>query len=213
MRIATIAALAVSGVLSHAAIVDRIAVVAGKRVIKDSDIVEELRLTAFLNNEQPSFLPAARKKAADRLIDQEIIRNEIEEGDYPAASLAEAKNFLTSIKKDRFATAAAYTRALASYQIAEDDLIDRLCWQLTVLRFIDMRFRPGAHPTDAEIQQYYNQHRQQLIASNPGKTTLAQLQPVIEETLAGEQVNKALDDWLRERRMAIPLVYHEEDLK
>jgi len=206
-------AFVVAGTLSHAAIVDRIAVVAGKRVIKDSDIVEELRLTAFLNNEQPSFVPAARKKATDRLIDQAIIHNEIEEGDYPTASLAEAKNFLAGIKKDRYRTPAAYEHALASYQITEDDLIERLSWQLTVLRFIDVRFRPGIQSTDAEIQQYYSQHRQQLIASNPGKTTLAQLQPVIEETLSGEKVNKALDEWLRERRQETMLVYHEEDLK
>ena len=81
-------------------------------------------------------------------------------------------------QRDRFTTAAAYTRALASYQISEDDLIDRLSWQLTVLGFIDTRFRPGVHSTDAEIQQYFYEHRRQLIASNPGKSTLGQLQPM-----------------------------------
>ena len=49
--------------LSQAAIVDRDHSRRLKRVIKDSDIVQELRLTAFLNNEksEASFYPPARR--------------------------------------------------------------------------------------------------------------------------------------------------------
>lgn len=85
---------------AHAVIVDRVAVVVGAGVVKDSDITQDLRITAFLNNQRPAFAPGARKQAASRLIDQALIRKEMRSGDYPTGSVAEAQNLLADIKKD-----------------------------------------------------------------------------------------------------------------
>jgi len=144
----TITALFLAGALAHGTIVDRIAIVVDKKIVKDSDINEDLRITGFLNNEPPSFTPASRKQAASRLMDQSFLRDEVEQGDYPAASVAEAQDFLADLKKSRFANDAAYQRALASYGVSEEELKGRLLWQLTVLRFIDVRFRPGVVEAD-----------------------------------------------------------------
>ena len=65
----------------RAIVLDRIAVVVGKVAIKSSDIERDIRVTAFLNHEPLVFTPDARKKAADRLIDQQIIRQEIATGE------------------------------------------------------------------------------------------------------------------------------------
>ena len=68
--------------LTQAAIVDRIAIIVGNAIIKDSDILRDLEVTAFLNNESPVISPASRKIAAGRLLDQALIRKEIEAGEY-----------------------------------------------------------------------------------------------------------------------------------
>jgi hypothetical protein len=199
--------------LAQAVIVDRVAVIVGGGVVKDSDIAEDLRITSFLNNESPASTPAARKAAANRLVDQKLIRREMEAGDYPSGSVAEAQNLLTDLKK-RYANDTAYQRALTSRGIDEDDLKERLLWQLTVLRFIDVRFRPAALVTDAELETYFNEHKQQLQAANPGKpATLDALRPQIQDILAGERVNQLLDEWLERRRKATKIVYLEEALK
>ena len=72
------------GVLpASAVIVDRIAIVVNDRVIKDSDISRDIRIIDFLNGDQLDFSEAARKKSAQRLIDQQLIRREVQVGGYP----------------------------------------------------------------------------------------------------------------------------------
>jgi hypothetical protein len=198
---------------AQAVIVDRVAIIVGNAIVKDSDIDEDLRVTAFLNNESPVFSQAARKKAASRLIDQALIRREIQSGDYPSAPVAEAQNLLANLKK-RNPDEAVYKKALASHGIDEDEVKDRLLWQLTVLRFIDARFRPAALVTDEDVEKYYDQHQQQLGAANPGKPAMLDaLRAQIQDTLMGERVNELLDEWLNRRRQDAKIVYLEDSLK
>jgi len=77
--------------MATAVIVDRIAVVVGNHIVKQSDIEREIRVTAFLNDENADLSLTSRKKAAGRLIDQLFIRREIELGDYPTANLQQAE--------------------------------------------------------------------------------------------------------------------------
>ena len=48
--------------LAQAVIVNRIAIVIGKKIIKDSDITNDLRLTAFLNREPLAFTQAREEE-------------------------------------------------------------------------------------------------------------------------------------------------------
>ena len=70
------AALCLAAIVAGAEVIDRIAVVVGKIAIKASDIRREMRITQFLNREPVSETAEARKKAAERLIDQAIIREQ-----------------------------------------------------------------------------------------------------------------------------------------
>ncbi len=206
---------------AKAVIVDRVAIIVGNAIVKDSDIDEDLRVTSFLNNQSPAANSAVnsavkqadRKKAASRLIDQALIRKEIQSGEYPSAPVAEAQSLLANLKK-RYPNETVYKTVLASRGIDEDEVKARLLWQLTVLRFIDARFRPAALVTDEEIEQYYNQNQQQLRAANPGKpATLDALRAEIQDTLTGERVNEFLDEWLNRRRQDTKIVYLEDGLK
>lgn len=193
--------------ISSGAILDRIAIVVDKHPILDSAIDREIRVTSFLNHEAPDFSPASRKQAAGRLIDQELIRQQIRSGDYPVAPESEALQLLAGIKKDRFANDAEYRRALSRAGITEDELKNHLAWQLTVLKFIDARFRPSVVVSDEEVQRYYNAHR----AAFP--TSLDEARQKIVDQLTGERVNKLLDDWLKETRQQTRIDYMEKALK
>ena len=199
--------------LARAVIVDRVAILVGNGIVKDSDIAQDLRINSFLNNTNAAITPAARKQAASRLIDQTLIKKEIESGEYPSAPVAEAQDLLANLKK-RYPDDAAYKRVLASRGIQEDDVKARLLWQLTVLRFIVARFRPAAQVSEEDLQKYYNEHKAELETANSGKpATLDALRPQIEDTLAEEQVNRLLDEWLAARRKATKIVYLEDGLK
>jgi peptidyl-prolyl cis-trans isomerase SurA len=189
--------------ISFAAIIDRVAIVVDNHPILDSAIDRDIRITGFLNRAALEFSPASRKAAANRLIDQELIRAEIRTGDYPVAPESEAAQLLAQIKKER----PDYRQSLSRLGITEEELKDRLLWQMTVLRFIDARFRPGVAVTDQEITAYYNSHRAQF----PG--TIAQARTKISDLLTGEQVNAALDEWLDQKRKETRLEYLEKPLQ
>src|ERR1700722_5831382 len=85
--------------IAGAVIVDRVAVIIGNAIVKDSDITEDLKITAFLNKESLTLTSAARKKAANLLVDQMLIRKELESGDYPFGSVTEAQSLLADLKQ------------------------------------------------------------------------------------------------------------------
>jgi hypothetical protein len=203
----SVTVLILSSTLAPAVIVDRIAIVAGKNIIKESDINNDLRLTAFLNQEPLVFTRGAYKKAATRLLEQGFIREELAAGDYPIATVEEAQDTLNSLIKSRYQTETTYSNALAAYGIPEADLKAALLWQLTVLRFIDIRFRSSAYISDDEIGQYFESHKQQFAGD------LNSSRSKIEEILSGERTNKAFYEWLDHRRQAETIRYLEDSLR
>jgi hypothetical protein len=194
-------------------IIDRTAIVVGQRVVKDSDIQRDIRITSFLNGRQPDFSDASRKKAANRLIDQELIRQQIRSGKFPVAEESEAEQLLARTRQDRFASDAQYRNELSRLGISESELKDALLWQLTVLRFIDTRFRPAVVVSDEDIQRYYDAHRAELAKAHPNAKSIADLRPEIEQLIAGEGINKLLDEWLQQSRRDVRIEYLENSLQ
>ncbi len=194
-----------------AAIIDRIAVSVGTRVITEADVDREIRITAFLNNEKPDLSPVNKREAAERMVDQTLIRNELEASRYPEPSAAETAAALEE-EKTRFGNDAAYRRKLAEYGVSEDDLKPRLTWQLTLVRFIDARFRPGIQITDEEIVKYFNEHmRAGLVEAHPGQTPSAdEYRAGIEQKLIGQVADQQVEQWLKEARRRTRPRYHDE---
>lgn len=191
-------------------VVDRMAVIVGKHVVKLSDIDRDLRLTEFLNKEPLNLNPERRRQSAERLIDQQIIRTEIAAGGYNRASDAQADALLRQIRRERFGSSDAGLRAeLARYGLTEDDLRAQLLWQLTVLAFIQQRFQPEATLGDQDVRAYYNQHLAELKKSNPKDSSFEALAPQIRSSLEGESVNKDFEDWLARARQRTRIEYRQ----
>lgn len=193
--------------LSPAVILDRIAVIAGTHVIKLSDIDRDIRLTDFLNRVPLNFSATAKRESAERLITQDIIRDEIVNGGYRRPAEAEAAQLEADLRRDRFGASEQRLEAgLQRYGLTEPELRQELLWQITVLQFIDQRFRGGVLVTDTDIRTYYDQHLAELKRESPKDTSFDALAPKIRSALEGEQINKAFDDWLDEARQN----YHVE---
>ena len=108
---------------------------------------------------------------------------------------------------------AQYRTALNKYGITEQQLLAQLRWQLTVLRFIDQRFRPAVLVTDQAVQDYYNQHVGELRRTSGGNTSLQALRPKVEEALAGEQVNQQFFAWLNQARTQAHIEFRDNAFK
>jgi len=194
-------------------IIDRIAISAGNQVITEGQVEEEIRLTAFLNHEKPDFGVAERKKAAGRLIEQALIKRDMDLSRYPLPAPSEAEASLRDIQAT-YAPDLLYRQKLQEYGITEEALERRLLWQLTLLRFIDYRFRPAIQIPDADVKTYYDQQlaewKQQGIQSIP---TLEDSRTKIEEILTQQRIDQALDTWIAETRRQVAINYLDEALK
>jgi len=197
---------------TRAELIDRVAVTLDNQVITASEIELEIRVSAFLNGDTLDFSPEARRKAAERLIEQKLIRKEMQVGRYAAPSAEEAEPMLKAIQAQRFHTLEEYRQALAKYGISEDELKAQLLWQFSLLRFIEIRFRPGVQVSDAQIQAYFDANRTKLEeeAGASKKLTLDDLRGRIRETLTEQGADKQLDEWLAEARKRTRIEFHEE---
>ena len=205
--------LLAAALAAWAVVIDQIAIVIGDSIIKDSDIDRDIRGTDFMNGVPLDLGNAARKKAASRLIDQVFIRREIELGDYPDASWKQTDQQIQRLERQRFKTEAAFDAALKRYGFNEVDLRTLLQWQLTILSFIDIRFKPAVLVMDEDIQKYYNEHATELAREHPGKSSLDDLREQIRQTRTEEGINKQFFAWLDQQRKNNNVQYLEASLK
>ncbi len=205
------ALLAFTWTAVRAEVVDRVAISIGTQVITEEQIDIEVRLTDLLNRQSLDVSAAARKAAASRLVQQTLVKREMELSRYPLPALADADASLKDVKGD-YRSDAEYHDALALYGVTEDELRERLWWQLTVLRFIDYRFRPGIQISDAEIQAYFDQQLPKWRAGGKNPQ-LSEVRDQIEATLTEQRVDQNLDRWLVEARSQVAIRYRDEALK
>ena len=92
--------------------------------------------------------------------------------------------------------------------ITDEELRRALTWQVTVLRFIEQRFRSATSVSDKDARQYYEQHRAAFQ-----NVTFAQARPRIENVLRGNEVNQAFEAWLEQSRSNTKIRYLEEELR
>jgi len=212
MRPPSIAVLLVWCCLPAAGVViDRIAVIVDKHAIKSSDIDRDLRVTEFLNRAPLDTGVDVKRKAAERLIDQTVIREEMDKGGYAKSNVAEVNGIVQRMMAGRFGgSEARLQRELSRYGITEAQLRMQLQWQLDVLAFIAERFRPGVLVTADQVRSYYDQHRADLERQFPQLKTYAAVEPKIRASLEGEQLNKSFEDWLAEARKRDRIVYRQE---
>jgi len=198
--------------LAPAEIIDRIAVSVGNRVVAESDLNREIRVAAFLDGVKPDFGPAGKRATAERMVEQVLIRRELETSRYPGPSAAEVAPVLEAFQKEHFPHDGEYQRALADYGIADQDVKDLLLWQRTLLLFIEVRFQSGVQVTGPDIQEYFDKVVQPAAeAAHPGQPIgLEDYRDRIERTITGQRADREMNTWLKEARGGTEIVFHDE---
>ena len=193
--------LMAASLLCRAEIIDRIAVVVGDRVITESEIQREIRLTALLNGAALDFSPAALRSTAERLVEQRLIQDENEISLYPAPADDAVEDALKETREG-FGSAAKYQAELKRAGVSDSELRAHLRRQLVTLRFLDLRFRPGIQVGDEEMAGYFERSlAPQLRKNHPNREfSPADFREQIEQALIADRVDKAADEWLKDAR-------------
>ncbi len=199
-----------AGVIA-AEIIDRIAIVVGNNVVTAGEVTREVRLTDFLNGTPLELGPEAKRKAAERLVEQELIRRELELTRYPAQPESEADRMLDQIRKSRFQSDQQFQGALKQYGLDAAALKAHLRWQITALSFIELRFRPGVQVSEEEIRAEFEARKG--AGTLPATAALDDLHSRIEEELTERKVEAQLAEWLKRARARSQIEIRKEALQ
>ena len=196
---------------ARAETLDRIAVTVGRHVISEHDILQDIRLSAFIDGKQPSVSAEQKRKAANRLIDQYLVLEDAALTRTPMPSAADAAAILTPLKAP-YASEQEYRSALTQARITDAELADHLLAGLRMLRYTDLRFRPEVDISEDALRAYYDK-----LAASAGNSstrpTFDASRNDIEKLLTEEQTMQALDRWLSTARGETSIVFHEAAFK
>jgi len=205
MRLAFFLLLSITG---FAEVLDRVAVTIGNQVITQSEIAEEIRMSAFLNNEPPSFTGKAKREAADRLMEQMLVRREMELGRYSEGSPVEAAAMLEKLEKTRARSQGEFEQALKTAGLTKQQLQDYLLWGLRLATFVDLRFRPAVQVSREDVETYYKD--KVLPDTKTGKKPdLTEMRQQIRQALSADRADQQMDAWLKDARTRAHVEIHK----
>ncbi len=201
--------IAILALALQAEIVDRIAASVGSTVITESDVLEDLRVSALLNGTAADPSDDQKRKALERLIDQELMRREIAFTRFPLPSEADVEKMYREARA-RFPNEEAYQAEVRKDELSDATVRQHLQWQLRTLRFIEYRFQPGVQVSDADIRREYddfaNQWRETKHSEPPA---FEQVREEVERLAQQRLVDSALDRWLGEVRTQNDILYRK----
>ena len=190
------------GTPAQTTMLDKVVATVNSDLILESDVEAERRFEAF----QPlsSTKPETRDELIKRLIDRDLILQQISVEPQPPIPDQEVDAELDSLRKSipkcapyHCETDAGWQKFVSDQGFTVEEV--RLHWKLrmTVLRFIEERFRMGIRITPNEIDEYYNKtlipaYKAQNVQAPPENI----IREKIQEILLQQQVDKLLDDWL-----------------
>jgi peptidyl-prolyl cis-trans isomerase SurA len=187
-----------------AQVIDRIVATVNGHVILQSDWDEALCYEALLTDRKlAQFSDDDRRAVLDRLIDQELLREQMKSADFAHATDAEVAARVADARKlyPQAASSEAWPSLLARYQLTEKDLMTHVRSQIDVMRLVDARLRPTVQIDSKSIEAYYrNQFVPKLRQAGGSEVPLADVSAKIRELLTEEKVSELLVSWLQSLR-------------
>ena len=187
-----------------AEIIDRIVATVNGHIILQSDWEDAVRYQAFVDNHSPDQVPATERKAAlDRLIDQELLQEQMRSADFQHATDEQVQRRIGDIRKQyaEGATEQGWHTALSRFGLSEDELKHHAALELDLMKMVDARLGPNVNIDARSIESYYNQELlPQLRQSGEKEIPLAEVSPKIKEILTQQKLNELLVAWLQNLR-------------
>ena len=183
-------------------VIDRVVTNVNGHVVLQSDWEQEVAFEAFANARDPdSFTSAERNAALDRLIDRELLREQVRPSQPPpleqvAARVAEVRKLHPDCTTDD-----GWRAKLQRYGLTQSALEKRFAEQIQLMRLVEDRLRPSIQIDQQAVETYY--HDQLLPDMKRAGSVAAPLTEVfgrIKDLLAERKMNELLSGWLASLR-------------
>jgi len=178
-------------------VIDRIVATVNGHIILQSDLNDALRFEALLSARSVSqFDDDDRRTVLDRLIDQELLAEQMKSALFRHASEDEASVQIAEARK-------LYPEAavLARFEITEKALTTHVQQEIDLMRLVDAHLRPTVQIDSKSIEAYYrDKFVPQLKQSGADDVPLAEVSGKIRELLTQEKVSELMVTWLQSLR-------------
>lgn len=185
-------------------VIDRIVATVNGHVILQSDWDEAMRYEALLNGRTvQQFSDEDRRAVLDRLVDQELLGEQMKSAFFQHASESEAATRIADARKQypEAVTDDGWRQLLARFRLTEKNLLAHVQQQIDLMRLVDAHLRPEVQIDSKTIEAYYrDKFVPQLKQAGGGDVPLEEVTGKIRELLTEKRVNELLVSWLQTLR-------------
>ena len=196
--------ISLAGIARADDVIERIVATVNGHAILQSDWEEAICYEAFMDGRSLAKLTVDDRHATlDRLIDQELLRQQVQSGNPRQSGLQAVEQRIQEIRKlyPAAATEQGWSTTLQTYGLNEQELKRRIAQQLELTRLIEARLLPSIQIDSRSIEIYYRETLIPQIRKSGGKqVSLAEVSPKIKEVLTQQKMNDMLVAWLRNLR-------------
>jgi hypothetical protein len=185
-------------------VVDRVVTTINGHVVLQSDWEQEIALEALSNGRDPdSFTSDERKAALNRLIDQELLREQVRPtqpppADQVAARVAEVRKLQLDCPTDE-----SWHAKLQRYGLTQSALEKHFADQIQLMKSVEDRLRPSIQIDPRAVESYYHDQLLPEMKKAGNRTTpLSDVFGRIKDLLAEKKMNELLTGWLASLRSA-----------
>ena len=192
-------------------VVDRVVSKVNGHIILQSDWEQEVAFEALANGRDlDSFTAAERNSALDRLIDQELLREQVRPSQPAAADEVAVR--VAEVRKlhPDCATDEGWHAKLQRYGLTQSSLEKRLGDQIQLMKLVEDRLRPSIQIDQHAVETYYNdQLLPEMKRAGSRATPLTEVFGRIKDLLAERKMNELLSGWLASLRSGSHILTQE----
>ena len=183
-------------------IVDRVVANVNGHVLLQSDWEEEVAFEALMSGRATDSYTAPENKAAlDRLIDRELLREQVRPAQ--TASPSDVAGRIAEVRKlqPEWATEEGWHAALERYGLTQAAIEKRLSNEIQLMKLVEDRLRPSIQIDQKAVENYYqNQLLPEVKKTGGNAKPLPEMYGKIRTLLAEKKMNELLSGWLANLR-------------
>jgi hypothetical protein len=185
-------------------VVDRVVTNINGHVVLQSDWEQEIALEALTNGRDPDSLTSVERNAAlDRLIDQELLREQVRPSVPPPADQVAARIAEVRKLQPDCPTEETWHAKLRRYGLTQSALEKHLGEQIQLMKSVEDRLRPSIQIDQRAVESYYHdQLLPEMRKAGSSATPLTEVFGRIKDLLAEKKMNELLTGWLASLRTA-----------
>jgi len=185
-------------------VIDRIVATVNGQIILQSDWNDALRYEALLSARTVSdFNTDERRAVLDRLIDQELLGEQMNSALFKHATEQEAAEQVAKARQlyPDASTDDGWKAVLARFGLTEKAFLSHVQQQIDLMRLVDAHLRPTVQIDSKSIEAYYrDKFIPQLKQTGSGDVSLEEVSAKIRELLTEEKVSELMVSWLHSLR-------------